>query len=415
MIEIAIPVAPRPQDRSEENARLIFLQSHLGQVLERLEEAGGEPVNLTLNKVCDASGCDRFLAAPQPRGIPSSTARKVQAWDGRGESGQRRLQRAGDYLVITRETVAGWVAGKEITGIEIVGPGLPVCARESVRVVDTISWDDIRWRRSRGALGVPAWTRLQALRVVLVGAGRNGSLLAEQLVAAGVEQVTLVDPDYVEAATLGEASLCFGKDDIGQPKANILVERLARRSRTTLQAEIRSVLDPGILPVLAGADLVVSAIDNPAARLAVATMAARFLRVHLDVGTGVFSNGQGVEMGCDVRLSIPGEGCVHCLGGIGAPVTEALNAIQRTRSTPAWARTNHPVDNSGRSGSLRSLNSIACGFGMRMMEDFLGGTLTASAWLRLQFAGDGGLALQRVTADTAASWTCPICHLAGWG
>lgn len=418
MTEVVSTLEPSVREESGEHPpRLVFLQSHLKGVLETLAQAGDGSVPLILNRVRDAAGCDRYLAAPRPRRLPSSTMVRVRVRDGRradSHSDESGLDGGEGELLITQDSVAGQIEGRALGMVEIIGPGIPVYTPQMAGVVNPFHWDDIRWRRSRGALGVQVWTRLQALRVVLVGVGRNGSLLAEQLVAAGVDHLTLVDPDFVEAATLGEGSLCFTKEDFGKAKAVVLAERLAGRSRTRLEADTRSVLAPALGPVLAGADLLVSALDNPAARLAVATMAARFLRVHLDVGSGVFSSGKSMEMGCDVRLSIPGEGCVACLGGSGVPVPEGINTIQRARSAPAWERT-FPMDRSGRSGSLRSLNSIACGFGIRLLEDFLAGTVNTSTWVRLHFREWGELALQRVAAEQAASRTCPICGVAGWG
>ena len=74
------------------------------------------------------------------------------------------------------------------------------------------------------------------------------------------------------------------------------------------------------------ADLIISCVDHDGARLVAAFVATAYHRLHLDVATGVhvtpgdaagLTNGAGRRnMGADVRLVVPGAGCLLCYGGL---------------------------------------------------------------------------------------------------
>lgn len=78
------------------------------------------------------------------------------------------------------------------------------------------------------------------------------------------------------------------------------------------------------LPVLAGADLIICAVDNPRARLAVSRAASLFLKPLLDLGTRIEhknrtgNSGSNRSMWADIRLiGDPGRACLQCFGGLG--------------------------------------------------------------------------------------------------
>lgn len=67
------------------------------------------------------------------------------------------------------------------------------------------------------------------------------------------------------------------------------------------------------------ADLIVSCVDHDTPRLAAALLCHRFLKIHLDVGTGVTMDERGERLlAGDVRLLLPGQGCICCVGGLNA-------------------------------------------------------------------------------------------------
>jgi molybdopterin/thiamine biosynthesis adenylyltransferase len=107
--------------------------------------------------------------------------------------------------------------------------------------------------------------RLRAAHVVQLGAGGIGSALLPILCGLGVGRVTLVDCDSVTLDNLNRQFL-YGESDIGRAK----LERAALRARelnaelclSTIQRQVRCPED--IASLLGDADLVLSAIDDPA-------------------------------------------------------------------------------------------------------------------------------------------------------
>jgi NAD(P)-dependent dehydrogenase (short-subunit alcohol dehydrogenase family) len=252
-----------------------------------------------------------------------------------------------------------------------------------------------RFSRYRGALGSSgALDRLQRLTAAVVGLGRLGSGLATDLARAGVS-VVLIDGDRFESH--GLEAMEADPEWLGRPKVEAVAAHLRRvapgASVTPIAAPIE---DPRAFAACAAADLVVSAPDDNRARLCAALAAAGYLRPHLDLGSGVFEQPMsGWTAGADVRLMLPGEGCLVCAGGLD---------LERPRE-PDWRRE--------RAGSLRSLNHLAIGQGMALLERMVVGDLRRSTWMRLVLERDGSL------GSEVMPWTaregCRVCGVTGWG
>lgn len=122
---------------------------------------------------------------------------------------------------------------------------------------------------------LPAKLLTKRVEILLVGAGGTGSRILEKLVclhraliAKGHPQglmVTIVDPDTVSAANIGRQA--FYPGDIGCYKADVLVNRAnmalgdVRWKSAIARLDTRAGLEPF--------DLVIGAVDNRAARLAI--------------------------------------------------------------------------------------------------------------------------------------------------
>jgi hypothetical protein len=194
--------------------------------------------------------------------------------------------------------------------------------------------------------------------------------------------MTLVDPDTTELCNLdGDGYL---PDHITRPKADALAESL-RAVNPTIEAQplAYSVSDSRILPAVREADVLITAVDDDGARWAAAHLAVLYLKPLLDVGTGVLTTESGEPLlGADIRWIVPGEGCLLCMGGVAnlqqvEVVRQGLYAEQQHRAQRHWRRE--------RRGSLRSLNMIATGLALRMLEDYLAMRLHTSRWLRLVY------------------------------
>jgi hypothetical protein len=274
----------------------------------------------------------------------------------------------------------------------------------------------------------------------------------------GVGRLVLVDPDLVEIHNL-DAMDGLDETDVGRPKVLAIAAFLSRHfPALDILAFPVGVESGGALEALAACDILISAPDSGHARLMVATVAAVYLRPHLDVGTGVFrganvattaagigmagpdertgaavmtgSGGVGslrgarraepqaellggeamtagpgvgigrrtrLDAGADVRLVLPGEGCLLCVGGIRRPNRARRNADWRTE----------------RAGSLRTLNQIGAHLGLHLIERLFSGDLAASSWLQLRTppAAPFTLASVPIRRDPA----CPLCARAGHG
>lgn len=104
--------------------------------------------------------------------------------------------------------------------------------------------------------------RLAAARVLVVGAGGLGAGVLPPLVAAGVGQLRLVDPDVVEESNLHRQTL-FRMSDLGRPKAEVAAEALAGLNPDcTISASVTRLDPVSARAELAGVDLVLDAADS---------------------------------------------------------------------------------------------------------------------------------------------------------
>ncbi len=113
-------------------------------------------------------------------------------------------------------------------------------------------------------IGPDGQRRLLAARVVLVGCGADGTVIADRLVRAGVGHLTVVDRDFIELNNL-QRQVLFDEDDLAAnlPKA-IAAERKLRRvnSQVTVRGVVSDLNPENAESLLAGADLVMDGTDN---------------------------------------------------------------------------------------------------------------------------------------------------------
>jgi hypothetical protein len=208
----------------------------------------------------------------------------------------------------------------------------------------------------------------------------------------------------MELANCGEMDLVT-PDDSGRKKSEAVAVALRAISRSGVAVHEVGENATSFPAVLAAkdADFLISCVDNPAARLTVSILSQLFLKPMLDIGTGILpSRDRGRRMGADVRLVLPGC-CLECLGGL--RLGEAATGMRDTGRTEVDWR-------SQRAGSLRSLNMVAVGMALRLLEDFLGGAAAGNTWISLNY--DGGS--PSVSSPSSVPVTdCPICSLAGLG
>lgn len=106
--------------------------------------------------------------------------------------------------------------------------------------------------------------RIRASRVVVVGCGALGSVLAETMVRAGVGALTIVDRDFVEESNLQRQAL-FDQEDVarGLPKAAAAEAKLRRiNSDVAIRGLVADLSGENVDEVVKNVDLVLDGTDN---------------------------------------------------------------------------------------------------------------------------------------------------------
>lgn len=250
--------------------------------------------------------------------------------------------------------------------------------------------------RSIGALGGDGvHRRMRALALAYVASARVSSLHVIGMARAGVREIKLIDPDDLETHSR-DAVEVLAEDSCGRPKVEAVARMIAAVAPEVLVEALPHPVDhPLAARACAGADIVISAPDQNHARLMAALYATAYLRPHLDLGTGVFGDGDGFLAGADLRLILPGDGCLLCVGSLDLT----------RRHDRDWRRQ--------RAGSLRSLNGLAVSHAQFLLERFMVGDITQSTWFQLVLDRRADLAVRRMPRDRDPA--CPLCAVAGLG
>jgi len=104
--------------------------------------------------------------------------------------------------------------------------------------------------------------RLKASRVLVVGVGGLGSPVALYLAAAGVGTLGLVDFDQVDESNL-QRQVIYGQSDVGRPKVEVAVERLAEiNPMIDIRAHPVRLQSDNALEIIGEYEVVVDGSDN---------------------------------------------------------------------------------------------------------------------------------------------------------
>ncbi|MEZ6057741.1 MAG: ThiF family adenylyltransferase [Planctomycetaceae bacterium] len=219
-----------------------------------------------------------------------------------------------------------------------------------------MSVDRYRKQTLFSELGEAGQAKLAAARVLIVGCGALGSVLAETVVRAGFGFVRLVDRDFVELSNL-QRQVLFDEQDIADqlPKAIAAARKLAKiNSEVTIEPHVVDVDHTNIRSLSDGVDLILDGTDNFEVRFLINDVA-------LETGTP-WVNGGVVGANGQVLLIVPGSTpCLRCLiqdvpepgtsetcdtAGVIGPavnvvaslqVVEAMKWLARSRTTNATA------------------------------------------------------------------------------
>src|SRR5712691_12152743 len=120
-------------------------------------------------------------------------------------------------------------------------------------------------------LGEEGQRRLLASRVLLVGCGALGTVLAETLTRAGVGHLRIVDRDFVEITNL-QRQVLFDEDDVTaqMPKAVAAAEKLRRiNHNVSLEPIVADVDCRNVRELARGVNLILDGTDNFETRILV--------------------------------------------------------------------------------------------------------------------------------------------------
>jgi len=163
------------------------------------------------------------------------------------------LQRLGYRNVVSvRGGTSRWIAD-----------GLPLARPE---VGETAVDHDFHERYSRHLLlpeiGARGQRRLEAARVLLIGAGGLGSPAAFYLAAAGVGSLRIADDDIVDRSNL-QRQILHADADTGMPKVDSAETRLsALNPRVAIEGVAERVTSANVERLLEDADVVIDGADN---------------------------------------------------------------------------------------------------------------------------------------------------------
>jgi sulfur-carrier protein adenylyltransferase/sulfurtransferase len=123
------------------------------------------------------------------------------------------------------------------------------------------------WLRYSCQMALPhfnkeAQKRLQAARVLIVGAGGLGCPAAQYLAAAGVGTIAIADYDLVSPSNL-HRQILYTPDDIGQPKAVMACKKLCQQNPQVQLIPINAkITSENVLDIVKAYDIVVDGTDN---------------------------------------------------------------------------------------------------------------------------------------------------------
>jgi len=113
-------------------------------------------------------------------------------------------------------------------------------------------------------IGEEGQRKIASSRVVVLGCGALGSILANHLARAGAGWMRIVDRDFVELNNL-QRQVLFDEDDIRRnlPKAVAAKEKVQKiNSAITVEAVVADVNYANVESLIEGADLVMDGMDN---------------------------------------------------------------------------------------------------------------------------------------------------------
>lgn len=218
-----------------------------------------------------------------------------------------------------------------------------------------------RFDRQVRAFGKEGQQTLSALRIAVVGIGGTGSLVAEQLVRAGIRDLHLIDDDDIEESNI---SRTFGatKSDVDKRKVDVVSKYLEKIGSPQISKDHRSAIKQSVLLTLRDVDLVFSCVDNDRTRALLSRFAHQYLIPVVDIGIRLDAR-QGRITAAAGRVSVIGSGltCLRCSNHINPERIRAESMTREERS--ALHKEGYVMGIDEPAPAVVSLNTVIAGLG----------------------------------------------------
>jgi molybdopterin-synthase adenylyltransferase len=266
-------------------------------------------------------------------------------------------------LVVTPTAVAGRVCLENsfvsLAGITVVGTPT---IRYRFQSQDQRKQKPIdRFDRQVRAFGADGQRTLESLKIAVIGVGGTGSLVAEQLVRAGVRDLQIMDFDNIEESNL---SRIFGatKRDVNRHKVDVLAKHLEKIGNVAVTKDSRSAIKQSSLITFRDRDLVFSCVDNDRTRALLNRFAHQYLIPVVDLGTRLDAR-QGHITAAAGRVSILGHGltCLRCSNHINSERIRAESMPREERI--ALQQEGYVMGIDEPAPAVVSLNTVIAGLG----------------------------------------------------
>lgn len=170
--------------------------------------------------------------------------------------------------------------------------------------------------RTLDCWGLEAQARLARTHICVVGAGSVGSIVLECLARTGFEEITVIDPDWVEERNL-DRLIYADWHCLGLRKAEVAaahLRRVATARRPVIRAVPLSIRTERAYRFAADADVIVCCVDNAEAREVLDHLAYSNCLPLIDGGVLVESEKRLLSAKWDVHLVGPDMRCLRCRG-----------------------------------------------------------------------------------------------------
>ena len=178
-------------------------------------------------------------------------------------------------------------------------------------------------------IGIAGVERIRDARVLVVGAGGLGTVVAPYLTRAGVRELILADGDTVTPSNLPRQML-YAATDTGRSKAAAAAEALDRCRPGEVHTQNMRLAGAALVEAVANADLVCDCSDNFETRFALNAACVQHA-VPLVSAAVIRFEGQLLVVDPDM----PEAGCYHCLYSEMAQAAEEERCAERGVFAPA--------------------------------------------------------------------------------